>query len=775
MSELFKAMTPMNAGPSERAREGARPSPAAAWPGPSVSYTAAVETDLNLRQPPTHSEPPSGESVNLDELFHSLWRSKAALLAGAAVGTLAMLAVSSFSPPIYRARTAIRLEELNQSPDLASALSGAGNSGENYLQNEMKTLESDTLAKRVAIQLGLQPPPRRESFLSRVFSSTPLAHVLARVTGGRRPASIDDFRINAVHRALTVRSSLKSQVLEVFFDSPDPAVAAKGANALVSQYIGMNMEGQRQASRDTTVWLAAEITDLKTKLDGGNAQLQAFAHSSGLLYGANQSLLSEERARQVQEELSKAHADRAAAESRYEAAISNSPEALPAGPESTLLHQYEGELATVQGELTKLRGLYTPAHYKVVEAEARAAQLEASIKRERERIISRIRAQYDAARRFEESLSGTYNADTRELTKQTSDAFHYNVLKRDLESTEQLYNSLLQKAKEAGITSGMHATSVRVIDSASPPSMPYSPNLPVNGAIGFSSGLILAVGIVLVRNRDAYVGDQSAGAQSVTVRELGAIPFARRNRQRRWRNGLLTAEPKKASVEMVTWYEQPAMVSEAFRATLASILFSPVFDQRSHLVMTVTSARPQEGKTTTVCNLGIALAETRGRVLLIDADLRRPRIHEIFGNCNDSGLTTVLTGEEPVATLNLDTLIRPTSVPGLFTLPSGPGAPSITPLLFSARMAAFLARMKKEFDFVLLDTPPAGLFSDARIIGRHSDGLIMVIHATKITRGELNSVCTDFLKDGTRIVGTIVNRSPVRKRGYEYYKRPKTV
>jgi polysaccharide biosynthesis transport protein len=601
----------------------------------------------------------------------------------------------------------------------------------------------------------------------------PLNNLLVRFDTQERSPSPDDLRIAAVQRALTIRSSLKSEVIDVLFDAPDAVLAAKGANAVVSEYIAINREGRRQMSQETTEWLAEQISDLKTKLDRKNEELQAFVRSSGLLYAGNQSLLSEERARQIQEELSKAHADRVAKETRYQAAVSNSPEALPSGADSGLLREYEGKLSTVQGELTQLRGLYTPAHYKVLDAEARAAQLVSAIKEERQRIILRLRAEFDAARRLETSLSGTYHSQTRELTEKTADAFRYNVLKRDLDSTEQLYNSLIQKSREAGVSSAMRATSVRVIDAARPPVLPYSPNLPVNAAIGFSGGLCFAVGLVLVRSRDEYLTEQPSEVLPVDLRELGTIPSAKYSRSRRPQAGLLTADLTESRVELVTWYDQPSILTEAFRATLASILFSPVFNRQQHVVLTVTSVQPQEGKTTTVSNLGIALAEAHGRVLIIDADLRKPRIHEIFMHCNDTGLTTVLTGEEPIETLNVDTVVRQTSVPGLFIIPSGPGAPSITPLLYSARMSAFLARARKEFDFVLIDTPPAALFSDARILAKHSDGVIVVIHAAKATRAKLNSVCLNFLRDGTRIVGTIVNHSVVRQRGYESYKQYK--
>jgi polysaccharide biosynthesis transport protein len=767
MSQLFEALARLNGNAPERTLDVIRPGPAAASsvgsaPQPRASVAGTSLERRYLEQP----ERQSVDSVSLNEILSRLWRRRIALLAAAVIGASAMVLIFAMGTPVYRARTAIRLEELNDRfPNLRDIFPVAANApGEMYFQNELKILQSDALAKRVAIRLGLQPVQRARSLLSRA----PLGSLLARFDAGHRSPSADDLLISAVQRALTVRSSLKSQVIEISFDSPDPALAARGTNTVVSEYVAINREARMQTSQDTTEWLAGQIADLKTKLDQGNQELQAFARSSGLLYAANESLLTEESARQIQEQLSKARADRAAKQSRYETAVSNSPEALPAGADSGLLREYEGKLAALQGELTQLRSLYTPAHYKVVDADARAAQLEAAIKEERQRIIGRMRAEYEAANGLEGSLSSMYNAQTRKLAGQTADAFRHNVLKRDLESTQQLYNSLIQKAREAGVASAMHTTSVRVIDVARPPASPYSPNLPLNGAIGFSGGLLLAIGIVLIRDRGAYLADTHPDSRIFDIRELGRIPSAKQSPAR----GRFAAARNNSNVELVTWHEPPSVLTEAFRATLASILFSPDFE-RKHGVLTLTSVQPNVGKTTTISNLGIALAETHGRVLLIDADLRRPRIHKIFEHCNDTGLTTVLTSDEPVATLKFDTLIRETSIPGLFTLPSGPGTASITPLLYSARMFTFLARTRKEFDYVLIDTSPTALFSDARILGRLSDAVIIVIHATKTSRAELNTACLNFVKDGTHILGTIVNHwnAADRRGAYKSYRQ----
>jgi succinoglycan biosynthesis transport protein ExoP len=419
--------------------------------------------------------------------------------------------------------------------------------------------------------------------------------------------------------------------------------------------------------------------------------------------------------------------------------------------------------------------MYTPSHYKVVDVEARIAQLESAVREERQHMIDRMRTEYETAARFEQSLTGTYKERTRKLEGQTADAFRYNVLKRELDSTEQLYNSLVQKAKEATVASALRVTQVRVIDEARPPSNPYSPNLPLNSAIGFAGGLMFAVGLILVRERGMWRARRPGDSHIYNTRELGVIPAAKNDRALQAGKDRLMATPRKNSIlglSAAAQQEQPSLLMECFRATLTSIRFAPGFE-RKHGVLTVNSVEPGEGKTTVVSNLGVALAETHGRVLLLDADLRRPRLHKIFAMGNDKGLTSLLTGSEPISGIDLDDVIQATNIPGLSLLSSGPDVASVTPLLYSPRMTELLARVRREFDYILIDTPPAALFSDARIIGKISDYVIMVIHAAKTNREDLEAACLNFKQDGTHILGTILNHGNTTDRrgaysGYAY-------
>jgi polysaccharide biosynthesis transport protein len=727
--------------------------------GPSRSSRPIqrFRTDPRLRGVMEHK--PATDSIRLDDIFARLWYRRLTILCMVAAGLASGALVTALRTPVYRARTAIRLEGLtdryqNLADIFPFSTMAANASGEAYLQNELKVLESETLASRVGGRLEIQVTQTSAS----PRSHAPFSKLLAGLYRGRRSLSPDDLRTKAVERALTVRSSLKSQVVEIFFDSPDAVRAAAGANLVVSEYIAINHEAQQNTAHDTTEWLAGQISDLKTKLDKENNELQAFAASSGLIYSANQSSLAEQRVREIQEQLSRAQAERAARQSRYEAAISNSPESLPDGAENSLLREYEANLAAAQRDLIQFQSTFTSEHYKVIDTEARVAQLQAAIREERKHIIDRIRAEYDSARRYEQSLASSYRDQTKILESQTSDTFRYNGLKHELDSTQQLYDSLLHKAKEAGVASALHATTIRVIDPAKPPALPYSPNLPLNCAVGFSSAFILAIATILIQDGRLIERSDDSDSRMLSIRELGTIPAAKHDPLLNVgkRNLLTSGRENYPGIETVTWHTQRSLLSESYRSAITSILFSSDL-QRQNSVVTVTSVGPQEGKTTTVINLGIALTEIHARVLLVDADLRRPGIHKIFDHCNDTGLTTLLTGTEPIA--GVSEFAHATQVPGLFIVPSGPGCASVSHLLHSTRMNAFLDRARKEFDFVLVDTPPAALFSDSRIIGRISDSVIFVFRTERTSRRALNTVCLQFVDNGISVLGAIRNSS----------------
>jgi succinoglycan biosynthesis transport protein ExoP len=728
----------------------------------------AVLTTYGVREP----EPKVGDPAGLHTLTALLWRWKLTIVAVAIFGLMIGIAAGVYTKPVYRARTSLQLEGLNDqafpvSPQLPNA------SPENYLQNEVKVLESDTLARRIGDKLKAT---------SENPSTTPAPGLLNRLNDWLRfglaphgdPTTATERRTQTVKKALTVRTSLQSQVIELFFDAPNPKMAELGANAAASEFINLNREARSQMVQDTTEWLNKQAAELKARLESSNRQLQQFASESGLLIGNNQSTPAQDRMRQIQEALTRAEADRAAKQARYEASTTGSIELLSDGLASGTLRQYEVDLQTMHRQLADLRTIYTPDNLKITRLEAQIAESDAAITKERNSILGRMRTEYSAAGALERALSLSLTQQLTRAEQQTEEQLQYNVLKNEIETNQRLYNSVLEKAKDAGAASSLRMTNIRVIDTATRPSAPYSPNLPLNMALGLGIGAMGGIGLALLVKRPDKV-QQPSELMFMNLPELGVVPAATGAKELDiYRTSAMTTGPGDM---------KSSLLKESFRTVLTSILFSNRIDRGSKgrtnrpggRTLVVTSVDVMEGKTTIVTHLGIASAECNREVLLVDADLRRPRLHERFNLPNDYGLTDLLGpsdqngGRENPA---LEALVQATHIPHLWVLTSGPVDASSPNALRASDLRALMQRFERQFDLVFVDVAPMLLFSDARVLGRTADGVVMVIRANTKTREELTAAYQQLVQDRIHVLGTILNDwkiDPAQARAYGRY------
>jgi len=331
----------------------------------------------------------------------------------------------------------------------------------------------------------------------------------------------------------------------------------------------------------------------------------------------------------------------------------------------------------------------------------------------------------------------------------------YNTLQREFDGNRQFYEVISRRVDEARIASAVRQSNVRLIGPAQPAAHPYKPNFPLNLAIGIFGSLVLAIGYVMLREQTSSVlrVPGEAGAY-LTLPELGAIPRA--TNRRFTALGLLGAGVRTSPVERASLEQPFSGLSESFRGTLASIL-SASHNGDHPRILVVTSSRPMEGKTTVVSNLGIALAEIGSKVLLIDGDLRRPRLHKVFDQANSWGLSDVLREKNAIEDLPLEALVRRTTVPRLYLLPSGTCADNIFGLLCSGRMARLLPRFRPEFDCVLVDAPPCLEFADARIMARYAEKLLLVVRADYTDKKMAQAAVRRLLLDGIPVMGVIFN------------------
>ncbi len=326
----------------------------------------------------------------------------------------------------------------------------------------------------------------------------------------------------------------------------------------------------------------------------------------------------------------------------------------------------------------------------------------------------------------------------------------------EADGNRSFYEAMSRRVDEAGLASTVRQSNIRLVGPAQPPSRPFKPNLPLNLILGTFGGLMLGVGFVMLREQtnSALRAPGEAGAY-LTLPELGAIP-----RAEKWRLPLPGLpgphNSGKMQVERASLEQPLSGVSESFRATLASILSAGHHGDRAQILV-ITSSRPNEGKTTVVSNLGIALAEIGNKVLLIDGDLRRPRLHHVFDQTNSWGLSDLLREKNAIEDIPLDALVRKTAVPRLSLMPSGTSTDNIFGLLCSGRMARLMPRFRQEYDYVLVDAPPCLEFADARIMARYAEKLLLVVRADFTDRRTAQAAVQRLLLDRIPVMGVIFN------------------
>jgi capsular exopolysaccharide synthesis family protein len=385
--------------------------------------------------------------------------------------------------------------------------------------------------------------------------------------------------------------------------------------------------------------------------------------------------------------------------------------------------------------------------------------------------------------RRETLLSQAHSQQEKVVADQSEKAIHYDTLKRDVDSNRHLYEAMLQKVKEASLASAMRDSNVVVVDRARTPILPYRPSLPVNTAIGLFSGVLLGFGFLILRERiDHRISAPGDAQVYLDLPELGVIPLDEGAVSKQIPGSLpphrsVPAIPPQSvgksrlsdCPELATWKRKPSLVAECARTTLTSILL-PSKNGEGPRVIVLTSPCPGDGKTTVACNLSIAVAEIGRRVLLIDGDLRRPRLHKVFGVAHNWGLSDVLWAGTQLETVPIVDVVRETEVSGLSLLPGGSRGNAVpSNLFYSPRMLRLLARLRKEFDMVMIDAPPMIHLADARVLGRLADGVILVVRAGQTTTESALFARQRFAEDGTRVLGTVLNSwDPRTTRRYGY-------
>lgn len=651
------------------------------------------------------------ESGGLYRYWQSIVRQRKAICFASLAGLIGGYAITVPIQPVYRARTSLEVVSLNQDfLNLKQASPTAPG------DNSYDTSEEATQAKLLS----------GETLIARVTSKLDRSH--------------SKLLLDRAARSVKVRSTPHTRVLEITVDSVDPKLAQDFANTLTQEFVAQKAEDHWAAAQNTHEWLRRELDEAKNDLRRSEDDLQRYARTSGIVLTDETTNVATEKLQQVQQALSEAATERIAKQSRFELAQSSPAGSLADVLNDTGLREAQLRINDLSREIANLKAVYNPEYSKVRRLEAELGAIHGAFLRQRDEVLERIRTDYLDAKRREDLLAVAYDNQTREVTDQGEKTVQYKILKREVESNRQLYDTMLQQMKQSSIASALRASTVRVVDRAQTPSVPVFPSFRIDAAAGLLFGLFLGVTFVLIRDQVDRTLQQPGDAQRwIDLPELGAIPNARVIGTR--------------TVELVAWQSKQSLVAEAFRSALTSILYTGENGSRPR-VLVFTSANAADGKTTVVSNLAIASAEIRLRVLVIDADLRRPRMHDQFNVRNEYGLSDIL--QENFSDGLLSVSVQETNIMNLHVLTAGPETQAAAHLLHSPNLPRLLQTLRKEYDMILIDTPPMMQLTDARIVGRQADAVVLVARSGHTTRDSLAAAKQRFAEDHTNVLGTML-------------------
>src|SRR5208282_4968729 len=429
-----------------------------------------------------------------------------------------------------------------------------------------------------------------------------------------------------------------------------------------------------------------------------------------------------------------------------------------------LLETLRGKQADLKIQIADLNTQFGPSYPKLAQLNNQMKEVDSQIQGEMKKIASKVRGQYMTALQRENMLHDALERQKQEANKLNESAIEYNILKRDAETYRLLYEGILQKLKEAGVSAGLKANNFHIVDSARPPTYPIEPNIPRNLGFALLLGLASGVGLAfLLEGLDNTIRTTEQAQMISGLPPLGMIPLGSKSAREGSNAKRLVIATSKEAVELVTQVRPQSQMAESYRALRTSLLLSNLGAPPK--VIMVTSALPQEGKTTTSINCAVVLAQKGVRVLLIDADLRRPSIHKTLGMGPHSGLSNVLTGSTTLE----QAVARTAVLPNLFVLAAGTPPPNPAELLASPNMRDLLAQLREQYDHIVIDTPPSLSVTDAVVLSPRADAVVLVIRSGQTTKTALRRSRDILTQVNAKVVGVLLNAVDLSSPDYYYY------
>jgi capsular exopolysaccharide synthesis family protein len=684
------------------------------------------------------------EEKHLLEYWHVLLRRWRLVVAVTVVITGAFTVRALLTPPAYSAVARLLMER--ESPSVLGFKDPAEVNergwGDEYYQTQYKLLQSRALARKVVEEMNLLDDPafggpRQEAAVAAAKAAAP----------GESP--VMERAIDGFLGRLNVQWQRNSRLIDVGFEAPRPEMAARVANKVTQLFIQQVLEFRFQTSSEAAQFLARQMEEQRKKVEAAELVLQELKEKEGIVNIEERRTLLEQKLKELGTALTALKTQRLEREALYNQMRSaRNPEELPEVLRSPIVQALRIELANLERQMALLLERYLDQHPEVVRVRNQIQETRQKIAAEAQRVIRAAENDYKAGAAQEASVAAALDAAKAEALELSRRAVRYDTLKREVEGSKQVLDALIARHRQTDVAQALRSINVRVVDPAAVPRGPVRPNKRLAVMLGLIVGGLLGVGLAFFLD---YLDNTVKTPEDVRT-HLG-MP-------------LLAVVPEcppgsnPASRVLVGTVPQGPF-SEGYRLLRTALQFS--WPHQGSRVVVVTSTAPGEGKTLTSVNLALTLASTDGKVLLVDADLRKSQAHSVLRARRSPGLSDVLVGQ-----VKPSEAIQRVASSNLSLLASGSHAPSPGDLLTVGGLRGLIEALRGFYNWIIIDSPPIGAVADALVLSPMVDGVAVVVGAEMVPRKAVRHTVDRVAESGTRVLGVVLNRARAERHSYYY-------
>jgi succinoglycan biosynthesis transport protein ExoP len=750
--------------------------------------------------------PEGDERTYLRQMWRAIKKRKLVIVVIAIIVTSVVTVEVYRTKSTYQASTTIEIGKDNRMVVRTGDLVLQSDEGDDlyYVQTAMKTrirqLQSRPLLEDVVLNLKLDQNPRLMDVTTRRSIFEALRTIAGRLGPQDRwnaPPVPETTTSNSVAEHsreesarlapyvdvlaanLSAEPLPDTRMLVISFTHTDPVLAADIVDNIAQVFMQRSFESRTEKYTNTSEWLDRSTRELKAKVEQAEKELADYSSGHNIYSSDAKENLAVEKLTKLHGEVTRAQTERLMKESLYAEVkagrVSQLPDAF-SDPRTAELRKRLGELTVA---LAQLELTYGPRYPKVIATKEEIASIQKQIDESTVSLQEKLKADYERAARDEGSLGAALAIAKGEAAQQNQAAIQFNILKKNVEIANSLYTDFLQRTSQAKIQEHEQHNTLKMIDPPQVPMSPVAPNRSRTILIGFLMSLVAGVGLVFfleyLDNTVKTVEDVSRYTQ---LPALSVIPAIRGRKQRALKaggngskqtNGGLALSNGKGgnggnafNTDHLLALDSRSSVAEAYRVLRTSVLLSST--EKPPKTILVTSGQPGEGKTTTVVNTAISLAQLGASVLIIDCDLRKPSVHKVLGIDHVHGLSTYLSRG-----MEIDDLIQKLSIPNLSVLTSGRIPPNPSEMISSTRMKEMLRMLGERYDHILIDSPPLLKVTDPVILSTLVDGVILVVHGGKSSRDVVRRTRQELSIAGAKIFGVVLNNVTAGNEGYDNY------